>query len=167
VNVRAFLAFLQDRSEVWTATITLGSTNNGRGVDLAIFAGIWTYFICRGAFECVTIGLSRGAGGGCGRRGRSHQALRRGEKAARYADEIIGLYAEVLRDQGGTPWSAWLRASGYGKPLLASRGRLQGKSPSPPVLRRSAWLQPPSRPTRGMRCVPRPRRCMMIPSERP
>jgi hypothetical protein len=40
-----------------------------------------------------------------------------------------------LRDQGGTRWSAWLRASGYGKPLLASRGRLQGKSPSPPVLR--------------------------------
>ena len=40
VNVVAFLTFLQDRSEGWTATVTLGSTNEGRGVDLAIFAGI-------------------------------------------------------------------------------------------------------------------------------
>ena len=36
VNIRALPAFLQDRSEVWTATVTLGSTNDGRRVDLAV-----------------------------------------------------------------------------------------------------------------------------------
>src|SRR5260370_20848409 len=29
VNICAFFAFLQDRSEVWPATVTLGSTNDG------------------------------------------------------------------------------------------------------------------------------------------
>jgi hypothetical protein len=43
VNVRAFPAFLQGRSEVRTTTVTLGRTNDGRGVDLIIFAGIWTH----------------------------------------------------------------------------------------------------------------------------
>jgi hypothetical protein len=44
---RALPAFLQDRSEVWTATVTLGSTNEGRGVDLGVFAAFWTYSSCR------------------------------------------------------------------------------------------------------------------------
>jgi hypothetical protein len=47
VNIRAFLAFLQDRSDVWPATGPWGSANAGRGVDLAIFAGIWTHSSCR------------------------------------------------------------------------------------------------------------------------
>jgi hypothetical protein len=37
VNTRAFPAFLQDRSEVRTATVTLRSPNSGRGADVAIF----------------------------------------------------------------------------------------------------------------------------------
>ena len=60
MNIRAFLAVLQDRSEGWTATVTLGSTNEGRGVDLAIFAGIWDELLLSGAPECATIGVSRG-----------------------------------------------------------------------------------------------------------
>ena len=40
VHIRALPAVLQDRSEVWTATVTLGSTNEGRGVDLGVFAGV-------------------------------------------------------------------------------------------------------------------------------
>jgi hypothetical protein len=48
------------RSSVWTATVTLGSTNEGRGVDLAIFAGIWDELLLSGAPECATIGVSRG-----------------------------------------------------------------------------------------------------------
>jgi hypothetical protein len=43
LNIRAFAAFLQDKSEVWSATVILGNTNDRRGVDLAIFAGIWTH----------------------------------------------------------------------------------------------------------------------------
>ncbi len=34
ISIRAFLAFLQDRGELWPATITLGSTNDRRGDDL-------------------------------------------------------------------------------------------------------------------------------------
>ena len=41
-NILAFLAFLQDRSEVWAATVTLGATNYGRGV-IWLFALDWTY----------------------------------------------------------------------------------------------------------------------------
>ena len=47
VNIRAFVAFLQDRNEVWSATVTLGNTNDRRGIDLAIFASIWTHSSCR------------------------------------------------------------------------------------------------------------------------
>jgi hypothetical protein len=43
VNIRAFLDLPARQSEVWTATVTLGSTNDGRGVDLAVFAGLVTY----------------------------------------------------------------------------------------------------------------------------
>ena len=38
MNTRVFPAFLQDRSEVWTATVNSGSPNGGRRVDLATFA---------------------------------------------------------------------------------------------------------------------------------
>jgi hypothetical protein len=31
-NILAFLTFLQDRSEIWAATVTLGATNHGRGI---------------------------------------------------------------------------------------------------------------------------------------
>jgi hypothetical protein len=41
VNIRVFPAFLEDRSEVRTATVNSGSPNGGRGADLAIFAGIF------------------------------------------------------------------------------------------------------------------------------
>src|SRR6478609_10128309 len=47
INVRVFPALLQDRREVLTATSTSGSPNDGRGVDLAIFTGIWTHSYCR------------------------------------------------------------------------------------------------------------------------
>ncbi len=43
VNIRVFVTFLQDRSEVWSTTDSLGSVNDRRGLDLAIFAGIWTH----------------------------------------------------------------------------------------------------------------------------
>jgi len=32
----------QGLTEVWMATSSSGSPNNGRGTDLAIFTGIWT-----------------------------------------------------------------------------------------------------------------------------
>jgi hypothetical protein len=32
---------------MWVATSNSGSPNDGRGLDLAIFAGIWTYSSCR------------------------------------------------------------------------------------------------------------------------
>jgi hypothetical protein len=37
VNIRAFVAVLQVRNEVWSATVTLGNTNDRRGVHLATF----------------------------------------------------------------------------------------------------------------------------------
>jgi hypothetical protein len=40
VNIRAFPALLQDWREAWIATSSLGSPNDGRGADLAIFPGI-------------------------------------------------------------------------------------------------------------------------------
>jgi hypothetical protein len=43
VNTRVFLAFLQDRSEVRTDSVTSGSPNCGRGADGAVFAGIWMH----------------------------------------------------------------------------------------------------------------------------
>jgi hypothetical protein len=41
VNVVAFLAFLQDGSEVWTALVTVRSTNDGRGIGLVNFVGVF------------------------------------------------------------------------------------------------------------------------------
>ena len=43
VSIGVFPAFQQDRSAVRTATVTSGSPDDGRGADLAIFAGIWTH----------------------------------------------------------------------------------------------------------------------------
>ena len=43
VSISVFPTFQQDRSAVRTATVTSGSPDDGRGADLAIFAGIWTH----------------------------------------------------------------------------------------------------------------------------
>src|SRR5437870_4934868 len=42
-----FAASLEARREMWLATSRSGSPNDGRGVDLAIFTGIWTHSSCR------------------------------------------------------------------------------------------------------------------------
>src|SRR5215831_1220414 len=42
-----FAASLKARREMWLATSSSGSPNDGRGVDLAIFTGIWTHSSCR------------------------------------------------------------------------------------------------------------------------
>src|SRR5215813_480589 len=42
-----FAASLEARREIWLATSSSGSPNDGRGVDLAIFTGIWTHSSCR------------------------------------------------------------------------------------------------------------------------
>ncbi len=47
INVRVFPALLQDGREMWLATSSSGSPNDGRGVDLAIFPGIWAHSFCR------------------------------------------------------------------------------------------------------------------------
>jgi hypothetical protein len=47
VSIRAFPAFLQDRREVQAATCIFGGLKLGRGVDLAIFLGIWAQSACR------------------------------------------------------------------------------------------------------------------------
>ena len=59
---RGLPAFLQDRSEVWTATVTLGSRNEGRGVDLGAFAGVLDILLLSVALKCVMIGASRRRG---------------------------------------------------------------------------------------------------------
>jgi hypothetical protein len=43
VDSSDFAASLEARREMWMATSSSGSTNDGRGVDLAVFGGIWTY----------------------------------------------------------------------------------------------------------------------------
>jgi hypothetical protein len=43
MNIRVFLALLQDGRELRTATDTSGIQNGGRVANLAIFAGIWTH----------------------------------------------------------------------------------------------------------------------------
>jgi hypothetical protein len=58
-NILAFLAFLQDRSEVWAATVTLGATNHGRGV-IWLFALALDVLLQSGALKCGTIDVSRG-----------------------------------------------------------------------------------------------------------
>jgi hypothetical protein len=42
-----FAASLEARREIWLATSSSRSPNDGRGVDLAIFTGIWTHSSCR------------------------------------------------------------------------------------------------------------------------
>src|SRR5215831_20362914 len=42
-----FAASLKARREMWLATSSSGSPNDGRGGDLAIFTGIWTHSSCR------------------------------------------------------------------------------------------------------------------------
>jgi hypothetical protein len=42
-----FAASLEARREIWLATSSSRSPNDGRGVDLAIFSGIWTHSSCR------------------------------------------------------------------------------------------------------------------------
>jgi hypothetical protein len=49
--------FLQDRSEVWTATVA--ARTRVEGFDLAVFAGILDMLLLSVAFECVTISASR------------------------------------------------------------------------------------------------------------
>jgi hypothetical protein len=69
VNIRAFPALQQDCREVWMATSSSGSPNDGRGADLAIFTGIWTHSSGRlrlNARDNQT--LHAGAGGAISRR---------------------------------------------------------------------------------------------------
>jgi hypothetical protein len=42
-----FAASLEARRGMWLATSRSRSPNDGRGVDLAIFTGIWTHSSCR------------------------------------------------------------------------------------------------------------------------
>src|SRR5262249_34483026 len=42
-----FAASLEARREIWLATSSSRSPNDGRGSDLAIFSGIWTRSFCR------------------------------------------------------------------------------------------------------------------------
>src|SRR5262249_14033673 len=42
-----FAASLEARREMWLATSSSGSPNDGRGSDLAIFPGIWTHSFYR------------------------------------------------------------------------------------------------------------------------
>src|SRR5262249_44315376 len=42
-----FAASLEARREIWLATSSSRSPDDGRGVDLAIFTGIWTHSSCR------------------------------------------------------------------------------------------------------------------------
>ena len=43
LDIRDFRGLLQGRREVRTAIVISGSPDDGRGADLAIFAGIWTH----------------------------------------------------------------------------------------------------------------------------
>jgi len=47
VESSEFAASLQARREIWLATSSSRSPKDGRGVDLAIFPGIWTHSFCR------------------------------------------------------------------------------------------------------------------------
>jgi len=51
VDSSDFAASLEARREMWMATSSSGSPNDGRGVDLAIFAGIWTYNTWRATLD--------------------------------------------------------------------------------------------------------------------
>jgi len=46
-RTQRFSGLLQDWREVWMATSSSGSPDDGRGADLAIFTGIWTHSSCR------------------------------------------------------------------------------------------------------------------------
>jgi hypothetical protein len=55
INSSDFLASLKARRELRAATRTTGGPNGGRGVDLAIFPGIWDALLLSVALECITI----------------------------------------------------------------------------------------------------------------